>query len=941
MQIKRSFCVSDTVSQELVKRFPDVEFSLKGKATHPHPMGALERAIAEAKLLEDIDRSFGVLRVVDIGGNANRHAAAGRKNIHSCNPVLCPSDVARRSPENYRVDAVYCNNNVFECMEPADVYLAVHSLYYLTPDQVLSLVMRSGKQRLYACVHVFSELYGKMHFNGDYYESSYQVFAKQRRLSVQMDVVGNLHGYTHDAMFWLQGGYYSNGKEAMAWEGYQVGDTWNLKFLPAPLGLTPKSREDLSLVQSLDRSDHYGAINGVVSLDDAGKMKPLLEFLSIKKRAFRSLGDYIWVRNETSTLILIPKGVVKEVACKMVGVERNKEGLRKCINLMRSAVRSSKISIPAQLRLNSIIYGSAFAFIYSLEDEIDAFNRLCTPIKMRLYARLAKTMSLENFICCAGLPPVECESTVNLTVEAYNENRSSVPTGTFDAAKAWPKGLPGVECTMPLKEIRAGAKVEGGDSEKIEDKPQFFPVAMTFSQYIPVVPYASLNNETIAVVNRALMKVPEEEAVAWSFVKNTAKKWLPRFRCESENVDEELDFEEWNSRFPQAKQARHRNAWFNLQEAGFEPKHAVFNLFVKRELTLKGGSEFEDFDPRAIQGTTDEANAALGPFMRKFGKRLAEIWSEVDDIWYTSGATGEDLGRWRGQFGDDDVTILEIDQSRYDAHMGSEAHELEQEFYEEYGIGLYAFARDVYEAQFFTRGYSSKGIKYRVKYTTKSGVPYTSCGNSLINGLVMSTILRKLGIKHYKMLVLGDDNLIVIRGIIAGRELDRIINAFKVVNNSLGFSVKIKSHHSWANAEFCSSIFWPVQGGFVLGPKIGRQLPKLGFSLRALSDPDVKGMMLGWKKQVKYIPVLRQYVALQLKMLGGVAANPYCDERAKYKSLVVEDHAITTETCDFFFDRYGIGVEEAEESFANAVNGAVRTSMVDWPLLECFISTDV
>jgi len=287
------------------------------------------------------------------------------------------------------------------------------------------------------------------------------------------------------------------------------------------------------------------------------------------------------------------------------------------------------------------------------------------------------------------------------------------------------------------------------------------------------------------------------------------------------------------------------------------------------------------------------------------------------------------------------VTILELDQSRYDAHRGKCSHKLEQVFYEEFGMDDWPYAKKIFTGQFKTRGYSSKGISYRVPYTMKSGVPYTSCGNSLGNGMCNGAILESFGIKDYKMVILGDDSLIVIPGIMAGRRLQRLQRYMLAEHTLLGFDVKIKTHHTWARAEFCSSVFWPVKDGYILGPKIGRQLVKIGFSLRKLNASEVKGMMLGNKLQMQHVPVLRLYVNHMLNLLNDVKAVEYFNPDDKYKNKVKEKHFVCHSTHAFFAERYGMSCTVVEESFSDVIRSAKRTTMLSWPLLEDILAVDV
>lgn len=88
-----------------------------------------------------------------------------------------------------------------DCVEP-DVYLSVDSLYYLKPDLIAKLVMRSRNNLLVATCHEFDDAYGSF-ANG---EAIYQLIDNE---TVSMNVRGNLQSYIHSNLGWLRrGGYH-------------------------------------------------------------------------------------------------------------------------------------------------------------------------------------------------------------------------------------------------------------------------------------------------------------------------------------------------------------------------------------------------------------------------------------------------------------------------------------------------------------------------------------------------------------------------------------------------------------------------------------------------------------------------------------------------------------------------------------------------------------
>lgn len=179
-----------------------------------------------------------------------------------------------------------------------------------------------------------------------------------------------------------------------------------------------------------------------------------------------------------------------------------------------------------------------------------------------------------------------------------------------------------------------------------------------------------------------------------------------------------------------------------------------------------------------------------------------------------------------------------------------------------------------------------------------------------------------------KMVVLGDDNLIVLPGCMDEQTKSALRREMMSLYLSLGYEITMKVHTEWHDAEFCSSLFWPVKDGYILGPKIGRRLPKLGWSLSDLKPGEIKGMLLGAHNELHCIPVLRHYAPKCLGYLKYTKKKDHNPREAKYKITVKEKHQLTDDTKAFFYERYGLSCDEVEEEFKTALNTATSLSTV-------------
>jgi hypothetical protein len=765
-----------------------------------------------------------------------------------------------------------------------------------------------------------------------------------------MSVEGNAVGYTHSPCLWLSQNYFSDGKRAMAWEGTPLGDSWIYRFVPAPVNLPSEESKTMSLLQSINHDDHVGPVAGVRCYGDTAEFAPTLEFLNLKRTKFVSFGLFCVGYPTDNTVISVPKDLIKHVAIRMVGKPRDASSLQFCINTMRSKVKD--LAMPDAMKLECVIYGSALAFIYGIESELEAFNNLCKPKHVRLYKHLSSALKLEKLSCCfrSGIfwrclrKGAKLEEMDNATVRAYEEDRSSVPSVTFDAKEAWPKGLPGIESNMDLAPMKKSARIDIPEENNKTYGPQMFPNAITFSNYLPVVPNPSLNNEIKALHNRALVDTESENLDLWERVKEHSRYLCHNFP-KVQGTEKEL-FVRWNEHFDSVSRRDQQAKAFNeLQEEGLVTRDFKQGMFVKRECTMKGGPNPEDFDPRSIQGCSDKMNAAFSPFIWHASKILAKEWNSENRICYTSGMSAEQIGGWRKQFDGDDVLIIECDESRYDAHQGDGCRENARIVKEKCGLKQYRQASLVEDRIKKVSGYSRNGIRYKVNGTMVSGRGDTSFSNTWNNGSKLDYILELYGFPEEKrmMLVNGDDSLVVVRNCgMTNSEINTLKQFIIDTNKQLGFKCKCKTSKNWAHVEYCSSLFWPVDGGYVLGPKIGRRLPKIGFGLNSLKLGEVKGMLLGLKKEAGYIPVLRKYADYCLAKLKTVNAKHYTDKRSCYKALATEEHNANEETAIFFAERYQYDPELIEDLFSQALSSADSiTSCINFPELDHLTAIDL
>jgi hypothetical protein len=490
-----------------------------------------------------------------------------------------------------------------------------------------------------------------------------------------------------------------------------------------------------------------------------------------------------------------------------------------------------------------------------------------------------------------------------------------------------------------LSPIKSGASLaENGNTDLAAPK-DFSQIGVGFQDHIPVVPLNCKENERIALNNRALMETDKPVKQMWDRLVDA----IPMMGI-AEVIP--LTFEEWNSNFPPGRQREHLRARQQLEDEGINYQDVLRNLFIKIEEYNKGTLEgSEDFDPRAIQGTSHKANVALGPWMAGFNRYLKELYSPQSPVCYSSGMTGEEVGAWMKDTLDqiDDPIFFWSDFSRFDATQGAGSFRFERRMYEHCGLKENLEARTVFLAQRKTKGYS-KNFKYQVPYTRKSGDPNTSCGNSLINGATSAQTNIDLGLSNFRSIVLGDDLLTVMsqrelmtpttaletplfngnldiyyrvkkslgvrdnlrkkylgKGICLEQRMKVFSEDYGMFMKAYGFKAKCGWSRRLCDAEFCSALFWPVKDTYILGPKIGRLMPKMGFCLKELDSVQIQGVFKGYEYMANHVPLLGEFIQWHLKptTTEKFILNPYSLRNS-------ERHQMDDLTIEFFEERYGV-----------------------------------
>jgi hypothetical protein len=737
----------------------------------------------------------------------------------------------------------------------------VHSLYYFGPAEVLTLVKKHGY--LCAVVHEFPpDSRGKLAGGEASWVNSKGI--------VTMTVGGCVNAYVHEDLLWLRsGGSWSDYRGSLVWSQAveKIGDSVIFEFrfsadVVVPDGPTP--HEDLS------RSDEL-AVNykGRLTLTEAGgAVVPLALVKLVGLKALALYGD----RNAQSVLITYAVQLVKSDKQWGVSLTNIDEVVARLVrDSMENADRIMVLPGASLLQKVGLVVLRIFRIFMSI-----------FKVKRAIYW-------FWGWLKRTGLA-----AQVGLIVR-----RLAVISG------------------VPLASLRPGAWMTIRDDTVKPRMRSAQDIGPVVSFKTPQVYADCQENELTSLANRALSSSPVPGVGAWDDLTKWYLKWehvlLPTRQVNA------VKYEDWNRRFPPARQVEHNRAKANVETMGLSRSNlkqwTIRKSFIKRELML---DELEDKDPRLIQGVPAEANVLLSPWVYAFSEYVKEVWGLEHPVTYASGMDAIRLGRW--MVGRQDSVLFENDFTRFDRSIGVEALSFETYVYKRHG--LKGDALKVMEAQLSTAGRTAHGIEYHVEGTRKSGDPNTSCGNSLLNGLVNLYAMGKatgrdvmnVHPKEYgSCIVGGDDGVFQPNGLVDE-------NIFESVISSLGFQPKLLKT-SWPEVSFYSARWVPVEGGFVLTPKLGRLLSKFGWSLNPQANPKgwLRGVVQGHYALFYHIAFMRELFTYLLSVTKGPSIA--CDRTNKLSVPAVS--VPDSQTRAFLGLVYDIADEDLKE-FSEVIREAAR-----------------
>jgi hypothetical protein len=291
--------------------------------------------------------------------------------------------------------------------------------------------------------------------------------------------------------------------------------------------------------------------------------------------------------------------------------------------------------------------------------------------------------------------------------------------------------------------------------------------------------------------------------------------------------------------------------------------------FVKVEMNMYDGP-FGLFPkaPRLIQGATPHFVALVGPWIMAVQDLMQRRWApKKHPFCFTSGVSNTQAAAHVMQNENmklffDDIGSFDLDQGRA---WGHEMVMISKK------LGAPRAVLQLLKANIDTHGFTHHGFKYSCRGTRKSGDPYTSLFNTIINLLCHAYVFCKQTLLPWKegkrlliMVGQGDDN--------AGAHSPKYTIDWRKGMKECGFDSEATYAHRLHDMEFCSSVLVKLQRGYVFVPLLGRTLTKLGYCINLppqITPRDfIVGKMRSLYNSVYPIPCLRNLFDATFNTLG-------------------------------------------------------------------------
>jgi hypothetical protein len=930
-----------------------------GAQRRPHGLLGLGRAMAEYQIIELATRIGDIMErpivIREVGANAERFIAAVRalgaydkiSKTHFMVPTLQPGDYARQINARARYDHCEHTYEECDCLIDEDVVVMQHSLYYFTGAMLIKKLHYN--QQILASVHHVDDAIGNL------YNGQLTWYVNDEEMAV-CQAVGNNYKYSHRLTTWLNTGRCTDGLDTLSWDkvGHHFG-SFVYRFRKTKGTFRELPDFDPGLSMTLVKT-----FNGMVSnvLKDKAVGFDQMEgadFINVSVYKITHILTNPRIYCTGNKIILLPKQILGVLTHAVTGLPRNAMTFKTLLEIARKVLGAG--SYPPDLQSRAVLYSVVLAMVRDVESETTVISNmnLSHAKVFRDHSNVlgGGTIAKWGWLDYFGLlNPWNCSNMIK--VKCYGEDHENDDAAQFQQIVS--RGyLPIVHRPVNLdnRDLRANMDFKTKDVSKLNPTlkvkigatlpkdcvPPATRLSLIALGSVPIAGAATSANYLQGLRARLGRLVPEADPESWktlnSYLDDPTHP-LNSLMHVSKLIDSDVVFSDWLLKFPANQRKKFVNGRQLVKDRGFVTADFVGSGLIKVEKSAMLGQFPPVFDPRLYISYKPTYQSITGPVLWTFAKAVRKLFDVGDPdaplVW-TNGpnATAENYGRWldtrtRAVRGMALIIYYYVwDQVKFEAHRDKHAHEYFCRILAEYcNEPLFLECLKVE----FEKVYNTKfDIQFIVDFILGSGKTSTSFDSFLRNLVFCYFVFPGLRTGTEAASINGDDGL-------GMSSIQYDASYFMEKALLLGFEIEIYVTTNLADVEFCQTVPWQTDNGTIWGPKIGRVLSRLPWSIEP-SESDPRGVAKGMMVSCSHVPFLRVY----LKRISDLAPN--VDEvDYKYHIRSTEEHEADDSTFAFLFQRYGLtrNDEVLFEQFLSNIHGLKLAT--HWPMLQRLVDID-
>lgn len=481
---------------------------------------------------------------------------------------------------------------------------------------------------------------------------------------------------------------------------------------------------------------------------------------------------------------------------------------------------------------------------------------------------------------------------------------------------------------------------------------------------IPTYFESNQSNLVSAATNRVLMDTPQPDEGLWEVIAsgyNATVVQSTYFESVDKLIVSRQAATRWADKYPVARSLQFMEAFDRIKASNFilNNKMKKYSAFTKTEklvsLTINNGEnttgELDIKAPRLIHAPSDERLILEGPVCEQVAAYQKAAFTKLQAENFLGlgprHCSAEVLGEWFGDVidlagGPDNVLVLADDGTKWDAHVKEAAIKAQismlykPAFFTNDGVRTHFLVPEEASAN------SRLGVKYHMGIQRVTGEAQTDLGNTKLNE---AKTLYCLGAtfedppfsgfgKDYFLSCCGDDSIVVATKSYVQRTfgLDdptALKRTWAERGLKLGFTLNLQVGPC-GSLDFCSKWFYPVDGSYILGGKIGRTLARAGFFLDLKNEQTILSAATGCLQDNFHVPFLKEYFQKVIELAPGrLGGRPQPHGFHAARKTPYDDT-----TWDFVTSKYGLTKQDLED-FQTLLNTCVTLPVViDWP---CFL----